>query len=97
MFGSAIMISESEEGLIYVGTDDGVLNITEDGEQSWVKTTRFSGVPDMTYIDDVQASLHDKDTVYAVMENHKRGDQKTHVLKSTNKGKNLEINRRQLT
>ncbi len=89
MFGSAIMISESElqEGLIYVGTDDGVLNITEDGGQSWVKTTRFSGVPDMTYIDDVQASLHDKDTVYSVMENHKRGDQKPYVLKSTNKGK----------
>ena len=61
---------QKTKGLIYVGADDGVLNITEDGGQSWVKTTRFSGVPDMTYIDDVQASLHDKDTVYAVMENH---------------------------
>ena len=41
----------------------------------------------MTYVDDVQASLHDENTVYAVMENHKRGDQKPYVLKSTNKGR----------
>lgn len=89
MFGSAIMISESElqEGLIYVGTDDGVINITEDGGETWTRTTKFSGVPDMTYVDDVQASLHDENTVYAVMENHKRGDQKPYVLKSTNKGR----------
>ena len=41
----------------------------------------------MTYVDDVQASMHDVNVVYAVMENHKRGDNKPYVLKSTNKGK----------
>ena len=89
IYGSAIMISESEleEGLIYVGTDDGVLNVTEDGGQTWRRTTKFPGVPDMTYIDDVQASQHDVDVVYAVMENHKRGDQKPYVLKSENRGR----------
>ena len=83
------MISESklQEGLIYVGTDDGVINVTEDGGETWSQITRFSGVPDMTYIDDVQASMHDVNVVYAVMENHKRGDNKPYVLKSTNKGK----------
>jgi photosystem II stability/assembly factor-like uncharacterized protein len=88
-YGSAIMISESrlQEGLIYVGTDDGVLNVTEDGGETWRRTTRFSGVPDMTYIDDVLASQHDVNVVYAVMENHKRGDQKPYVLKSTNQGR----------
>ena len=40
----------------------------------------------MTYVDDVQASTHDVNVVYAVMENHKRGDNKD-VLKSTNKEK----------
>jgi photosystem II stability/assembly factor-like uncharacterized protein len=89
IYGSAIMISESElqEGLIYVGTDDGVINVTEDGGQTWRRTTKFPGVPDMTYIDDVQASQHDADVVYAVMENHKRGDQKPYVLKSENRGR----------
>ena len=89
IYGSAIMISESklQEGLIYVGTDDGVLNVTEDGGRTWRRTTKFSGVPDMTYIDDVLASAHDADVVYAVMENHKRGDYKPYVLKSTNRGR----------
>ncbi len=89
IYGSAIMISESrlQEGLIYVGTDDGVLNVTEDGGQTWRRTTKFAGVPDMTYIDDVLASQHDVDVVYAVMENHKRGDYKPYVLKSTDRGR----------
>lgn len=89
IYGSAIMISESElqEGLIYVGTDDGVLNITEDGGATWRRVTDFPGVPDMTYIDDVQASQHDADVVYAVMENHKRGDYRPYVLRSDNRGR----------
>ena len=89
MYGSAIMISEStlQEGLIYVGTDDGVLNVTEDGGATWRRTTKFANVPDMTYIDDVQASAHDIDVVYAVLENHKRGDYKPYVLKSENRGR----------
>ena len=96
MFGSAIMISESElqEGLI-IGTDDGVpISLRTGGVL--VKTTRFSGVPDMTYIDDVQASLHDKDTVYAVMENHKQVT-KSPMFEIYKQRENLEINRRQLT
>jgi photosystem II stability/assembly factor-like uncharacterized protein len=89
IYGSAIMISEStlQEGLIYVGTDDGVLNVTEDGGASWRRTTKFAKVPDMTYIDDVQASAHDTNVVYAVLENHKRGDFKPYVLKSENRGR----------
>ena len=89
IYGSAIMISESarQEGMIYVGTDDGVLNVTEDGGTTWRRTTKFANVPDMTYIDDVQASAHDADVVYAVLENHKRGDYKPYVLKSENRGR----------
>jgi photosystem II stability/assembly factor-like uncharacterized protein len=89
IYGSAIMISESalQEGLIYVGTDDGVLNVTEDGGATWRRTTKFAKVPDMTYIDDVQASAHDTNVVYAVLENHKRGDFKPYVLKSENRGR----------
>ncbi|MEL6302083.1 MAG: glycosyl hydrolase [Pseudomonadota bacterium] len=88
IYGSAIGISESvlEEGLIYVGTDDGVMNITEDGGATWEQTTRFAGVPDMSYIDDVLASAHDSDVVYVVLDNHKRGDYKPYVLRSDNRG-----------
>ena len=89
IYGSAIMISESplQEGLIYVSTDDGVINVTEDGGANWRRTTDFSGVPDMSYIDDVLASSHDTDVAYAVFDNHKRGDYEPYVMKSEDGGR----------
>ena len=89
IFGSAIGISESplREGQIIVGTDDGVINITEDGGENWRRVDKFSGVPDMSYVDDVLASAHDTNVAYAVFDNHKRGDYKPYVLKTTNGGR----------
>ncbi len=89
MYGSAIGLSESplQEGLIYVGTDDGVLNVTEDGGETWRRSMRFDDVPDMSYFEDVLASSHDADVVYAVFDNHKRGDYKPYVLRSENRGR----------
>ncbi len=89
IYGSAIGLSEStlQEGLIYVGTDDGVLNVTEDGGSTWRRTTKFDKVPDMSYFEDVLASSHDADVVYAVFDNHKRGDYKPYVLRSDNRGR----------
>ena len=89
IYGSAIGISESpiEEGLIYVGTDDGVINVTEDGGANWRRTTKFDRVPDMSYVEDVLASAHDTNVVYAVIDNHKRGDYKPYVVKSENRGR----------
>lgn len=93
MYGSAIGISESTlvEGLIYVGTDDGVINITEDDGENWRRTTSFRGVPDMSYISDVLASVHDDDVVYATIDNHKRGDFKPYVLRSNNRGQSWSM------
>jgi len=89
MYGAAIALSESElvEGLIYVGTDDGVMNVTEDGGQTWRRTETFRGVPDMSLIEDVLASSHDSNVVYTVIDNHKRGDYKPYVLRSDNRGR----------
>ena len=93
IYGSAIMISESpiKEGLIFVSTDDGVINITEDGGINWRRTEKFSGVPDMSYIDDVLASSHDTDVAYAVFDNHKRGDYKPYVMKSSDRGRSWKL------
>jgi photosystem II stability/assembly factor-like uncharacterized protein len=89
IYGSAIGLSEStlREGLIYVGTDDGVLNVTEDGGDTWRRTTKFANVPDMSLIEDVLASQHSADVVYMVIDNHKRGDYKPYVLKSEDRGR----------
>ncbi len=90
MYGAAIMISESplKEGLIFVSTDDGVINITEDGGSNWRRVEKFRGVPDMSYIDDVLASSHSENIAYAVFDNHKRGDYKPYVLKTEDRGRN---------
>ena len=93
IYGAAIALSESElvEGLIYVGTDDGVMNVTEDGGETWRRVDKFRGVPDMSLIEDTVASLHDPDVAYATIDNHKRGDYKPYVLKTENRGRSWSL------
>src|SRR5205085_11354153 len=71
----------------YVGTDDGLIQVTADGGQNWRKLDKFSGVPDRTYVSRVAASSHDANTVYAAFENHKSGDYKPYLLKSADAGR----------
>ncbi len=88
-FGNASALAESpkKEGLIYAGTDDGLIQVTEEAGKNWRKIDSFPGVPEMTYVSRVIASQHDADTVYAAFENHKRGDFSPYLLKSTDRGK----------
>ncbi|HSQ20511.1 MAG TPA: glycosyl hydrolase, partial [Blastocatellia bacterium] len=88
-FGNSSALAESpkKEGLIYVGTDDGLIQVTEDGGNNWRRIESFPGVPDMTYVSRIAASQHDADTVYAAFENHKRSDFAPYLLKSTDRGK----------
>jgi photosystem II stability/assembly factor-like uncharacterized protein len=88
-FGNSSALSESpkQEGLLYAGTDDGLIQVTEDGGKAWRKLETFPGVPDMTYVSRVLASQHDANTVYAAFENHKRSDFAPYLLKSTDRGK----------
>ncbi len=87
-YGTIVAFSESplNENLLYVGTDDGLIQITEDGGKSWRKMGDFPGVPDRTYVNAVYASQHDENVVYAVFNHHKYGDFKPYVYKSTDKG-----------
>ena len=93
IYGAAIALAESplNEGLIYVGTDDGVMNVTEDDGETWRRTTSFRGVPDMSLIEDVTSSFHDADVAYAVIDNHKRGDHKPYVLRSSDRGRSWRL------
>ena len=88
-YGNIVALSESpkKEGLIYVGTDDGLIQVTSDGGANWTKYDKFPGVPDMTYVSRLAASNHDENTVYAAFENHKNEDFKPYLLKSTDAGK----------
>jgi photosystem II stability/assembly factor-like uncharacterized protein len=88
-YGNIVSLSESpkKEGVLFVGTDDGLIQATEDGGANWRKMEKFPGIPDDTYVSDLEASAHDVGTVYASFDNHKQGDFKPYVLKSTDMGK----------
>ena len=88
-FGNASALAESprKDGLIYVGTDDGLLQITEDGGKNWRKLDKFPGVADMAYVSRLVASNHDTNTVYAAFDNHQNADFKPYLLKSTDAGR----------
>ena len=75
------------EGLIYAGTDDGLLQITEDGGKNWRKVEDFPGVPKWTYVSDVAPSPRDVNTVFVSLNNWQRGDYKPYIVKSTDRGK----------
>lgn len=89
LYGNIVSLSESplKEGLIYVGTDDGLIQVTEDGGKNWRKIERFPGVPEMTYVSNILTSQHAANTVYATFDNHKNGDFKPYVLKSVDAGR----------
>ena len=74
------------EGLIYAGTDDGLLQVTEDGGAHWRKIEQFPGVPQWTYVSDVFASVRDPNAVFVALNNWQRGDYKPYLLKSLDRG-----------
>ena len=89
LYGNLVALDESPrvEGLLYAGTDDGLVQVSEDGGGSWRKVERFPGVPDRTYVSRLTASRHDASTVYAAFDNHKTGDYKPYLLKSADRGR----------
>jgi photosystem II stability/assembly factor-like uncharacterized protein len=85
---SSIAESPKVEGLIYVGTDDGLVQVTEDGGKNWRKIEKPAGVPEDAYVQRILASQHDAGVVYVAYENHQNGDFKPYLIKSTDRGKN---------
>ncbi len=78
--------SPHAEGLIYAGTDDGLVQVTEDGGENWRMIDSLPGVPAESFVNDLKADLHDVDTVYVALDNHKTGDFAPYLLKSTDRG-----------
>lgn len=77
------------EGLLYAGTDDGLIQVSENGGESWrrIEVGDLPGVPETAFVNDIKADLFDADTVYVALDNHKYGDFKPYLLKSTNRGR----------
>jgi len=89
-FGNIFALNESplKQGMIYAGTDDGLIWITENDGENWTKYDKFPGVPDMTFVNYVLPSQHNEGTVYACFDGRKNSSDFTpYLIKSTDKGK----------
>lgn len=90
-YNTVTSLAESpvQEGLIYAGTDDGIIQVTEDGGASWrkIEVGSLPGVPSTAFVNDIKADMFDANTVYVVLDNHKFGDLNPYLYKSTDKGK----------
>lgn len=90
LYGLVVSLAESpiRENLIYAGTDDGLIQVTEDAK-TWRKVdgNAIPGVPEYTLVSDILPSRFDENVVYATFNNHKRDDFKPYVLQSNDKGK----------
>ena len=88
-YNTITSLSESPllKGLIYAGTDDGFIQVTANGGAQWTKipVTKM-GLPARSFVNDIKADLHDENTVYAVLDNHKEGDFNPYLYKSTDRG-----------
>ncbi|HEU4890667.1 MAG TPA: hypothetical protein VFT47_03905 [Vicinamibacterales bacterium] len=85
---TAIDESPLLEGLLYVGTDDGLVQVSDDGGRNWRKTDKFPGVADYAYVTDVFASPREAGTVFVTLNNYQRGDYKPYIVRSTDQGRN---------
>ena len=81
--------SPQQEGLVYAGTDDGIIQVTEDGGANWrkIEVGSIKGIPATAFVNDIKADLFDAQTVYVALDNHKYGDFNPYLVKSTDAGR----------
>jgi photosystem II stability/assembly factor-like uncharacterized protein len=88
-FGNIVTLEESaaRQGVVWVGSDDGVVSLTQDSGKTWTNvTSRISGVPKWTYVSDVLPSRASAGTAYVAFDGHRGGDYKTYVFATTDFG-----------
>ena len=90
-YNTITSLSESriDENILYAGTDDGIIQYTKDGGVSWSKMTvdNLPDTPSSAFVNDIKADLHDTETAYVLLDNHKFGDYKPYIFKTSNGGK----------
>ena len=74
------------EGLLWVGSDDGLIHVTKDGGQNWENVTP-KGMPDWMMINSIEPSAFDAGTCYVAGTKYKTGDFAPYLYKTTDYGK----------
>jgi hypothetical protein len=91
-YGTIVSLSESpiDSNLIAIGTDDGLIQLTKNGGESWSKIDNIQGLPNQSYTNSIYLSKHDVDIMYVAFNHHKYGDFKPYIYKSIDQGKTWE-------
>jgi hypothetical protein len=85
--------SPVQDGILYVGTDDGLIHVTTDGGSNWklIEVGSINGIPATAFVNDIRADLFDANTVYAALDNHKYGDFRPYIMKSSDAGSSWKL------
>ncbi len=87
----AIAPSKKEKGLIWVGTDDGQVQLTRDGGKSWTNvTSKIVGMPKGAWIPQINASSYNAGEVFVVVNNYRQFDFKPYLFRSKDYGQTWE-------
>ncbi|OEJ99799.1 VPS10 domain-containing protein [Roseivirga misakiensis] len=80
--------STLSEGMIWVGTDDGNVQLTRDGGEKWANSAgKFPGLPANSWVQQIRPSTYDAGTAFVVFDEHRRDDWSPYVYKTTNYGR----------
>ncbi len=83
--------SSLRQGVIWAGTDDGMIQLTEDGGRNWRNTSRnIKGMPRNGWVAQVTASLHDPGEAFAVVNDYRQGDNAAYLFRTRDYGKSWQ-------
>lgn len=89
IYGNIVALDESplKQGLLYAGTDDGLIQITNDDGKTWRKVDAIKGIPARTKVNMLTASLHDENEAFVVFNSQRDGDFTPYLLRTSDQGK----------
>ena len=84
----ALEESPLKQGLLWAGTNDGLVHVSQDNGANWNNVTKkIPGIPTYGAVRNIEASTHEEGTVYLTVDAHEMGDFAPYVYKSKNYGK----------
>src|SRR5690606_4741379 len=87
----AIAPSPVKQGVIWVGTDDGQVQVTQDGGKTWSNTTaKIAGMPKNSWVAQIQASTYNAGEAFVVVNNYRMFDYKPYLFRTKDFGATWE-------
>jgi len=92
VYGTIFAFEESRQtpGLLWAGSDDGLVHISRDGGKSWEDITP-KGIPEWATVNDIELSSHDPGRAFLAVHNYRMDDFKPYVFRTNDHGKSWEL------